>query len=1195
VSIESNTGAADDCDDDVMFSSSSSAAGKGLKLTSAMRGVQFLDWQDQQHALVNDKVINARASGKPTPEVTDMISIIETGITKPSAAHDIFVELRKATNKRTVIAAGGGFSPCQPTQAELQVALHLNMHDPNYVADLSADMRKEFEQVEDAAAHKGKLVRIEDAGLDAPAAQRSASTELQIYVDGIAYTPNLYAYKVFLFLFARRFAQATEQQEMEFSLLTQGDMTEDAFAAELQRQAAGLRHRRDIDEKFMAMRFVNGLSDSELQASLRVYMQQAEQLPTITALLVQSERYRHHRRAQTKAQLETDTARACMAGSHAAGSSSGPGSAATSGLNRSSAGGSSTSHGAGSASGSSTQSSATAKAKAEKRALFQGARAYADSLHLPKDHAIAPCMLRGHEGHLNGECKNPANPCHPANRAGSSSGSSVSSFPGSAFGGYGQPPPPPGATLQPSYGLPQSSFVPHTSLVPPDPYMSAGAATSALPPPFGQSRGMGQQSQRWWQQPGAADKTNRFMQGAGRGQQRQGQQQRGTGGQRCGVCGFSGGHSTAECFYANPHIAPEHWQPSSHASANAYQTYLQACGSKGMHPKPLYEPGQARPQPAGAAIYGGLQQQPAAAPLDSCGQDYCLGGALVPGPEPHSFFVPAAAAARGRQPHGFWPDEPALPRPAEAAGGSSSSSNGSINRRLTPSVLPGAAGNLQVQLSFSVAPGALPRLLSMSQPAGEGAKPLLDDQAAVIAAALAQSGEPSLAQQLQSCLSSEAMDLQAYKNECAAQHLYTFSSVSPEQGVTLVLADGREILVPRATQDGGCIPNIMSEEFAKAIGLPYKPFDSQSEPRVRTIEGAPTTHIVGSTAPINVALAKGAAGEVVLRASTGFLVVRGAAAAQMYDVVLGRELLAPVSGFVLPVARAFCYMPRLPQNDLTMHSLPITVGRARTPAYMADVAAASAAPFRYICSLVPDAGDDAGGQAAASSSCSSAPVPEQAPAADATASAAAEVTSEPVTQQPTSSQQQAGGWGRYDSLILLLCALPLLWRCNSLTLLLCALPMLFLTAGRIASGIKRACEAICAAALMCRPHQKQGEGKIYYRLGRYHRASDGDQIKLQCAPGSSGHKPKQVEVLQRQYTRGFVLTALPARALLLILMLITCTVSSTLAMQAAEYSSSNTLTSRSALGLPLSLPFSPSSALAMGLASGQPPDECFRW
>lgn len=143
--------------------------------------------------------------------------------------------------------------------------------------------------------------------------------------------------------------------------------------------------------------------------------------------------------------------------------------------------------------------------------------------------------------------------------------------------------------------------------------------------------------------------------------------------------------------------------------------------------------------------------------------------------------------------------------------------------------------------------------------------------------------------------------------------------------------NGRYVMV------GGCVPNLMSRRFADAAGISYFPGAAS----VCNIEGLSATNMRWRTQPVQLVLARGTPGELVLDVHEGFTVMDGDEAAAMYDIILGRRALAHVSGFVVPFLRQFYYLPGLQAGDTTMYSLPIKVGFKRNVLRATDDAAAA--------------------------------------------------------------------------------------------------------------------------------------------------------------------------------------------------------------------------------------------------------------
>ena len=129
-----------------------------------------------------------------------------------------------------------------------------------------------------------------------------------------------------------------------------------------------------------------------------------------------------------------------------------------------------------------------------------------------------------------------------------------------------------------------------------------------------------------------------------------------------------------------------------------------------------------------------------------------------------------------------------------------------------------------------------------------------------------------------------------------------------------------------------------------------------------------------------------------------------------------------------------------------------------------------------------------------------------------------------------------------------------------------------------------AVDSFCNNVMEPRPYQEQG--KIFYRLGRYHRASDGETIRLRCAPGSSGNKPRMIALHRRTFTWEFVLCTLTSRAVLLLLLILFMGVSGTTAMHTASSVTASLQSSALTANLvpPLLLPtLTPSQMLLLGV------------
>jgi hypothetical protein len=482
-------------------------------------------------------------------------------------------------------------------------------------------------------------------------------------------------------------------------------------------------------------------------------------------------------------------------------------------------------------------------------------------------------------------------------------------------------------------------------------------------------------------------------------------------------------------------------------------------------------------------------------------------------------------------------------------------------------------------------------------------------------------------QQLYDCLDPGDLDAvhSSYTARCQHPSLYTFCGTDPANGVGLLLPGDRYILVPRATQDGGCVPNLITQAFADKCGIAYHPFPAGATPAVRDIEGKPSARMIGATGPVSVVLARGSAEECTLPVPQGFIVVAGHEVGEMYDVVLGRRLLAAVSGFVMPLLQQFCYMPHLqdttasPTVRTLMRTLPITVGYARPSGHgMADTAAAFGAPPPYlICAGLQEHAAQAGATGSAQVASSelrtdarssgghmgahAAPHSAEADSSSSSSSSRSDMPTASagapaVPSAPAAAQAGAGAQGCW------------LYRGISrlLSFLLTVLCWLLLTLLRAPHFLVTLPTQVWCAAVQQRPYQEKGKGQLHYRTGqvhraadggkirlqhtpgpadkkpdvytrptdgkrfrrhgkKYHRADDGELVQLRCPAGASGNKPKVVEVLRPRCTLRYLVTAVPARTLLLLCMLLLSCVTSTLAMQANSVLTGTHIASRTLL------------------------------
>jgi hypothetical protein len=410
---------------------------------------------------------------------------------------------------------------------------------------------------------------------------------------------------------------------------------------------------------------------------------------------------------------------------------------------------------------------------------------------------------------------------------------------------------------------------------------------------------------------------------------------------------------------------------------------------------------------------------------------------------------------------------------------------------------------------------------------------------------------------------------ESYSKRSRAKTLHIFNGITPEEGVSLEVS-GRSILIPRAVEDSGCVPNLITEAYAKAIGLYYKELAADELPRIRNIEGEVVGRVFARTEPVTIVFAKGTQHEARLDVPDGFVVMRsGGGAADLFDVVLGRSLLGRISGFVLPLIQSFVYMPRLQARDTTMHTLPVKIGLDRLDDPMAPPTAAVG--FMGAASSVSSAG-------------TAAPSAGERDDVTCTHGSHAEQRGS-SSEQPPASAPPAKGWG-VRGLLSMLMLLPLL-------------P--FITAFRavrtVACGVSYAAKALVGATanwLVCCYYKASAlppyaRSTLYWRLGRHHRACNGERIQLRCPPGHSGNKPRVVRVHRRACTWAYLRATLPAKLAVLLLMLLAVCLTSTAAVRIS------TLDTASGGVVPFGVgskaaafPFSAGDVLAWSISSGQP-------
>ena len=555
-----------------------------------------------------------------------------------------------------------------------------------------------------------------------------------------------------------------------------------------------------------------------------------------------------------------------------------------------------------------------------------------------------------------------------------------------------------------------------------------------------------------------------------------------------------------------------------------------------------------------------------------------------------SEIQPAAVGTRSRQPHSFMPADNTQPRVR----------SNSADRVVSPALVP-----LQFNMTAHVHPSKLQELFGLLCDQGSAAGAAASPSAAGTPRASVAALQPQLAlersviEQLSPMLPDAAVDpeevqllLARHEENSQVQHLHLFSSSEPSSGITKQWGPpGQEkhAQPPKAASDSGCVPSIMVESLIKALGLNVTLLTPQEHEQVRGIDGMVSPRIYGRTEPVTIILCKGTPYEVSLTAHRGLLAVRGTEASYMYDIVIGRDLLDQVSGFVLPVMSRFFYMPRMQLGDIsTMHSMPVLSGRpAASAGHPMQVAALSESlAFMPVCSAV-----FAGNNSIAEADTAAA---ADAPSNPAAADAATQTDSKPISRRkqrlfrqalaaeivrevPADCGPTAGAWGvasTAPAVLLWLMLWPLLWLLR-----------------HARDKLEQAWRSLFGAAMQPSPRQ----GTTFWRLGRGHRSAAGETIYLQPDAKSSGRKPRSVIILRPVLTLRHVMAAWSSKTLLFLLMLAAVCITSTQAMDTylAVTADSASLSLGPRLVPPL--PYNTAHLLAAGLTDNLgSAGECFR-
>lgn len=929
-----------------------------------------------------------------------------------------------------------------------------------------------------------------------------------------------------LLMFEARFGTASAEQEYAFKISKQGERTVDAWAYHVQYWHRALRHRAELTADAVANIFLDGLNDGEIAKQARMSMINAPLSDyTVQTLL---SRVRHcvklqfgRQQVQTERQVAQSMLDKAKAAANKAGGSGGAG------------------------------SGGTPKPAALKRQMLELAS------RLDPNDPMAPCKLGGKHAqqHTNSACPDQQHTSQqqridmPAGLAAAAADDAgAAAVPAAA-----------GAQLQQA-PAPRNNAGPNRQR----------AGGSYQPPQQQQQRNMA---------PPGPQQGVRAAAGAGVG----------AGPSRCRTCNLDGGHGTNVCWYEHPQLARAGWKMSLNAPLKAVQVCLQKCKDLNIPPpleadqRPLLMAAAAATPaggPASAAVW-----EDAAGHDPSEGEGWFSGGMVAvdygsdgrPGGSSSSSSSVAMAGTRGRgqPPRSFVPpnnSEPLLPRAAgrvHAAAGLAGMQGGSGCSSITLALHDGEALQILQQLLSA----RDPRILN-SNAAAAGTQEWDQPYSCAANATAADAVLDSLAD---ACLQGTSFNdlFESYSARSRDKTLHFFNGATPEESVSLENGSGRSLgMIPRAVEDSGCVPNLITESYAKAIGLHYRELAPSELPRIRNIEGEVVGRVFARTEPVSVIFAKGTQHEARLDVPDGFVVMRGGgAAADLYDVVLGRSLLGRISGFVQPLIQRFVYMPRLQARDVTMHTLPVKIGLDRLDGPLAPHAAAagfmgassSGSAIHATVHAAGGCGDDEGsdGDRATRHSSSS-------------------------NDAPSATTAPAKGWG-VQGLLSMLMLLPLLPFIAAGNLACWVVRSVSSAACLLAHGTTNWLAGCYSKACALPPYARS---TLYWRLGRHHRASNGERIQLQCPPGHSGNKPKVVRVHKRTCTWAYLRGTLPAKLAVLLLTLLAVCLTSTAAVRIA------TLDTASGGVVPFGMgskaaafPFSAGDVLAWSISSGQ---HCFR-
>lgn len=970
------------------------------------------------------------------------------------------------------------------------------------------------------------------AAAGAPAAAPAAREKL---IKGKAYTPVVFYIELILVLLEIKFGTVDAELEQQYKLLKQGDMTLDKLAHTVNRWQQALSHLPEYTKGAAAVHFLQALKDQDAaKAAQQAFMTMPNVEHTVERAKSLVEKFQEQRASIQRNEAERQVAQSIQDG--------GKGKKASS---------------------PSTDTSNMSGAEVAKQM-----RLLALQQKHPADHPLSPCTLHG-SSHLNWECRTKkaqlAKQAQQHQPRASSSQSFQSQNMYAGAGAYA-------SGYMPDY--PQTGHMPDFNLA------VAGAAPAGSP--------AGRQQQLQWNS-GKQQQRQQYGNPSAAPARPEG-----TPGRQPCDCG--GAHRPDDCYYKHPDRALNrnpYWRASPRAPAAAIENLRHACARlripvEQLLLQPFRLPAAA--QPAAAALPADNALPAADSPNNNEFPGWFVAGSLT------AADAPASAMTRSRQVVSFLPDADITPKPVRQAtkapdskpanvadtvqvnisltvpsgevgsvlkliGLSKVSSNAS-----TSSTEPGSAASasstgaasptdyasveeqremdmidvIYEQLSRTAGTTAVkpsPVVASASSECGSlvdklcaAALPELQGPAfkdrlfeQIVAQGIAQSGRN---------ISQLYADMLLNKGNCTMRE---FCSNHPANGVSLQTRDGRIALIPRAMEDSGCNPSIISEACAKSLGLAMRDRRPDEYPHIQNIEGEGASKLKKVTEPVTFILARGTPNEVSLQAKDGLMVMEGDAAAAMYDVVLGTDLLLEVAGTTCPLTSAFHYLVRAKDGGFKWANLPVRIGRG-------SISGLNPKPsMGFICAAVSQ-----GTTAAPAADQSQQPQPS-AKAGNASGPKAkdkAKAKAASGNQMVKTVDAALGAGPSSGASATLPVYRPFQWLVLTLAWLMwlpVALPLLC-----FGSSVQHwlyqqvsAFGALLQGATVWRC-------TTYYRLGRAHRSVKGATIYLATSKFGSGRKPRIAHVFRSTWLSWRVALTFPLRAfVLLVVILAFCTASTT--------------------------------------------------